>query len=88
MPTGKSVVKKGKIKRIHVNKHIVASNLKHGKNDPVITVKCGKENIYGHRVKILGPSELVHATEESGIKPLSCGARLWVETISEVEIQK
>ena len=31
---------------IHVNQHVVKSNLKHGLNEPAITVKTGKNNTY------------------------------------------
>ena len=40
---------------IHVNQHKIRGNLKHGTNDPVITVKEGKSNTYCHEVKIDGP---------------------------------
>lgn len=74
-----------RIKRIHVNKQRIASNLKHGKNDPVLTVKCGRENHYGDYVEILGPSILVYA-EKCGLKPLSCGARVYIETTARVKV--
>ena len=31
-----------KLKFIHVNQHIIKSNLKHGKNEPVFTIKGGR----------------------------------------------
>jgi len=74
-----------RIKRIHVNKNRIASNLKHGKDDPVLTMKVGKENIYGSDVEILGPSRLVYA-EKCGLKPLSCGARVYIETKALVKV--
>ena len=36
--------------------------------------------IYAHEVEILGPSKIVYSPK----KPLSCGARVWIETESEV----
>lgn len=72
-----------KLKRIHVNRQRIAQNLKHGRSDPVLTVKVGKENRYGHDVEILGPSRLVNAAE-CGMKPLSCGARVYIETKARV----
>ncbi len=69
------------LKRIHVNQHVVKSNAKHDEYEPVFTVKCSKRNHYGHRVVILGPSEIVYPE-----KPLGCGARCWVETRSPVEV--
>ena len=66
--------------RIHVNQHKIRSNMKHGTNDPVITVKTSKSNTYTHEVKINGPSKVIYSPD----KPLSCGAKVWIETDSEV----
>jgi hypothetical protein len=68
--------------RIHINRNIIDSNRKHGKNDPPVTVKTGRLNRYGHEVQILGPSLVVHRPDA----PLSCGARIWIETEAEVII--
>jgi len=68
--------------RIHVNQHIIKRNSKTGESDPVITVKQGKKNTYGHSVQILGPSTVIYSPD----KPLSCGAKVWIETESEVII--
>jgi len=65
---------------IHVNQHVIRANKKNGTCDPVITVKQGKKNTYAHEVEILGPSRVVYSPD----KPLSCGARVWIETTSEV----
>ena len=54
--------------------------MKHGTNDPVITVKTSKSNTYTHEVKINGPSKVIYSPD----KPLSCGAKVWIETESEV----
>lgn len=69
-------------KKIHINMHVIRSNKKNGTNDPVITVKTYKSNTYGHEVDILGNSKVVYSPD----KPLSCGARVWIETDSEVLI--
>ena len=71
------------LKRIHVNQHNIRSNKKNGTNKPVITVKTSKSNDYGHEVEILGPSKVIYSPD----KPLSCGARVWIETDSEVQIK-
>lgn len=68
------------LKRIHVNKHVIRQNLKAGEQAPPIRIKTSKQNIACHKVEILGPSRVVYSPE----KPLSCGARLWIETRSEV----
>ena len=57
-------------------------NKKHGTNDPVITVKTSHSNRYAHQVEIQGPSKVIYRPE----KPLSCGARVWIETDSEVNL--
>ena len=65
--------------QIHVNMHIIRANKKHGLNDPVITCKTYKTNTYGHQVDIDGPSKVIYSPD----KPLSCGARVWIETDSK-----
>jgi hypothetical protein len=67
---------------IHVNQHIIKSNRIHKENEPVLTIKQGKTNTYGHEVSIDGPSKIVYSPD----KPLSCGARVWIETESNVTI--
>ena len=69
--------------RIHVNQHKIRSNKKNNLNEPVITVKTSKSNTYGHEVEVLGPSKVIYSPD----KPLSCGARVWIETDSEVQIK-
>tara|TARA_R100001163_G_C4997320_1_gene147765 strand:+ start:93 stop:311 length:219 start_codon:yes stop_codon:yes gene_type:complete len=68
------------LKRIHVNQHNVRSNKKNGTNKPVITVKTSKSNDYAHQVEVLGPSKVIYRPD----KPLSCGAKVWIETTAEV----
>lgn len=67
---------------IHVNRHFIAANAKDGGNRPVFTVKQGRKNRYARGLMILGPCEFVYQPDE----PLSCGARAWVETSSEVSL--
>ena len=62
--------------------HVIRRNQKTGEREPVITVKTYKTNTYDHDVEILGPSKVIYSPD----KPLSCGARLWIETDSEVMI--
>lgn len=69
-------------KYIHVNQHKIRANLKHGTDEPVITVKEGKSNKYCHDVEILGPSVVRYS--ENGKPILSCGARVVIETESDV----
>jgi hypothetical protein len=67
---------------IHVNQHVIRANTKNGTNDPVLTIKDYKSNRYAHAVDIKGPSRVVYSSD----KPLSCGARVWIETEGEVAI--
>lgn len=67
---------------IHVNQHAIKRNAKNGTREPVLTVKTYKSNTYASAVEIKGPSKVVYSPD----KPLSCGARVWIETESEVEI--
>lgn len=67
---------------IHVNQRKIRSNVKTGAKDPVLTVKTYNSNIYAHEVMINGPSKVVYSPD----KPLSCGARVWIETEYSVEI--
>ncbi len=71
-------------KYIHVNQHLIRSNLKHGKHDPVLTVKEGKSNTYAHSVKINGPSEVIYGGNDKPL--LACGARVVIVTEADVEI--
>tara|TARA_Y100000004_G_scaffold134438_1_gene152066 strand:+ start:136 stop:387 length:252 start_codon:yes stop_codon:yes gene_type:complete len=70
------------IKRIHINQHKIRSNKKNGLNEPVITVKTSKSNSYGHEVHVDGPSKIIYSPD----KPLSCGARVWIETEKTVHV--
>ena len=76
------------MKRINIHQGKIRSNKKHGTNDPAITVKTYKKNTqtvviyneYAHEVEILGASKIIYSPN----KPLSCGARVWIETDAEV----
>ena len=67
---------------IHVNQHVIRSNSKTGERKPVLTVKTYKSNTYAHTVEIDGPSRIVYSPD----KPLSCGAKVWIETHSKVTV--
>ena len=71
---------------IHVNQAHIRSNIKAEPDEriPVLTVKTYKSNVYTNEVTINGPSKLVYSPD----KPLSCGARVWLETKSEVTIKE
>ena len=69
---------------IHVNQHVIKDNSKTGKRNPVLTVKTYKSNTYAHDVEIIGNSRVVYSPD----KPLSCGAKVWIETEGEVFIHE
>ncbi len=71
---------------IHVNQHKIKHNTKNGTNIPVLTCKTYKSNDYAHEVIIYGQDNKEAARIiYSPHKPLSCGARVWVETQNKVE---
>lgn len=67
---------------VHVNQHAIRRNIGAENPEPVLTVKTYKSNQYAHEVEILGPSRIVYRPH----KPLSCGARVWIETEAEVRL--
>lgn len=66
---------------IHVNQINIRKNIK-GSNLPVITVKTYDSNRYCDEVSICGQSKVVYSPK----KPLSCGARVYIETYAGVEL--
>jgi len=73
-----------KIARIHVNQHVIKANAKNGENNPIFTVKQGGKNTYAFNVKVKGEMELVYSPD----KPLSCGAKVWIETRGDIKLDK
>lgn len=67
-------------KIIHVNQHRIKANAKTGDREPVIAVKTYRDSVYAHEVVIDGPCKIVYSPD----KPLSCGAKVWIETTSPV----
>jgi hypothetical protein len=81
------VVMSGLLTRIHINQHIIKRNAKYGENSPVITVKTYDTNEYFHEVAIYCPD---CSTETARVvyrpdKPLSCGAKVWIECRTKVQ---
>ena len=73
-------------KYIHINQHHIRSNKSKKTELPVITIKEGRTNTYCNELEILGPSKLVYCGE-GDVKPLlSCGARVVLQTESEIKI--
>jgi hypothetical protein len=70
---------------IHVNQNNIKANSK-GAKLPVITCKTYKENVYANEVVIYGQdgkeaAKIIYSPN----KPLSCGAKVWVETYEKIE---
>ena len=66
---------------LHVNAEKIRQNQKESLNQPVITVKKGNTNRYGHEVEIPGGCRVVYRPDS----PL-CGARVWIETLYDVTV--
>lgn len=67
---------------IHINKNLKQANEKYGRTLPVCRIEEGGKTWYGSRVDILGPSSMIYSPD----KPRKCGAKLWIETDSEIVI--
>jgi len=71
-------------KIIHVNQHKIRANTKNGTDEPVLTVKTYKENNYAHEALLKTKDGVVLGRViYSPHKPLSCGARVWIEMDTE-----
>lgn len=76
------IIRRGLIKRIHVSQVNLRANRKDAGDRPVFTVQLSSGPLHGSKVEIRGSSQLVCRPE----RPLSCGARIWIETRAEVEL--
>ena len=76
-------------KIIHVNQHVIRRNINQGTDEPVLTVKTYKENDYAHEavIRTKDGSEVARVIYRPH-DPLSCGARVWIETeTKEVDVE-
>ena len=71
--------------KIHVNQfNIKHNNKNHDDRKKVLTVKTYKDNIYTDSVDILDDlGNTVATLRYSPDKPLSCGAKVWIEVDSK-----
>jgi hypothetical protein len=69
------------LKRIHINQHVIRRNVREDAYEPPIRIKTYNKNIPAYRVRIDGPAEVVYSPD----RPLSCGARVWIETEAAVD---
>ena len=78
------------IKRIHVNQHVIKRNNKIDIThkdaakgmEPPLTCKNSQVNHYGYEIIINEHTKIIYRPE----KPLSCGAKVWIETTEPVTI--
>ena len=68
---------------IRINRQSIDRNHKKNQEEPVITVKRGNINTYGHEVEINGPCRVVYSQDRTLF-----GARVWIETFSQVEVYR
>ena len=72
---------------IHVNQHKIRRNQKTGAREPVLSVKSGNSNVYAHEAVIFDKhGEPVAKVVYRPDKPLSCGARVWIETLAVCDV--
>ena len=77
-----STLPAGTIKRVHVNRQVIARNRKLGTTDPAITVQTSHGPRRAQAVDIHGESRMIYRPD----KPLKCGARVWLETTAAVTL--
>ena len=73
-------MRRGLVKRIHVNQHIIRENKKNKTNKEAITIQTSKGSFTAHKVQIHGKSKVIYSPD----KPLKCGATVWVETTAPI----
>jgi len=63
----------------HINRNVIDSNRKHGKNEPPIKFQDGRygKPVYCHSVRLPAGATLVYSSDG---KLLPCGARLVIES--------
>jgi hypothetical protein len=72
------------LKRIHVNQHVIRRNRRQQADEPPLRVKTSRANLPAHEIEIEGPSRLVYSPD----RPLSCGARVWIETSAPIIVKR
>lgn len=73
---------KATIKRLHVNMHVIKRNQKTGEREPVYTIKNRGKTYIADDAVIHGECRAVYSPD----KPMSCGARCWMETTAPVTL--
>jgi len=68
---------------LHVAQCAIASNRKHGTNEPPIIVRDYRGSERAHEVELVVRGEVVGKFVYRPDDPLPCGARLWLESQSD-----
>ena len=76
-----------KLKFIHVNQHIIKSNLKHGKNEPVFTIKVGRSGKAIKAFSVTTERQCLFNYGGNGKPLLPCGARVVASTYGSLLIE-
>lgn len=71
-------------KIVHVYQARIRGNIKKtaAEREPPLIIRSGKARAYANEIEITGPCRIVYRPDQ----PLSCGARLWIETDSHIEV--
>ena len=76
-----------KLKFIHVNQHIIKSNLKHGKNEPVFTIKVGRSGKAIRSFSVSTERQCLFSYGGNEKPLLPCGARVVASTYGSLVIE-
>ena len=76
-----------KLKFIHVNQHIIKSNLKHDQNEPVFTIKVGRSGKAIRAYSVSTERQCLFNYGGNGKPLLSCGARVVASTYGAITIE-
>jgi hypothetical protein len=77
------VLPAGTVKRIHVDRRIVAQNRRlpaGARKAAAITIQTSRGPIKARHVEVRGAGTMIQRDD----KPLKCGARIWLETRAHV----
>jgi hypothetical protein len=69
---------------IHIDRGIIDSNRKHGRDDPPVTIRRGKHgrSVKAHHVKLPAGAEVIY----DGSQLLGCGARCVIRSPAMPEV--
>jgi hypothetical protein len=72
---------------IHVNQHIIKANEIHDQEEAPLTIKTYLENRRASEAVLKVDGKVIATLKYRRHKPLPCGARVWLEVESGVEIE-